>query len=749
MSDSPFNDYAANEPDPMANAFAEAGIVEDGVEQVNAPPVYKMMPESRLPVSSRRGPLWKSRKDVGERSMSTAVDAWEEAIQYYNQDQSDHRNSTNPNMSGNRRFARRLNDQHTATENIVYSNVSAQVPELYAKNPDVAMTGQQATDPAQRSMNNAFARAGERLVTTLFSMKTTPGVDLKPKARKNVLLCLLTNRAWFETGYVQREQSSDQALEDLQAASDKLKNAKTDKEIREAEAEITAIEEKIEFLQPAGPFVRIRMYNQVIVDPDADNGTQGANWVMIKDVLPTEYINAVFGQKDDESQTVRSIYEPSHILTGANDDPNDMNNFTLFAKEAPHTKYGFGDEATYKKAQRTCVWYVWDKVTRRVEMYADNDWKWPIWVWDDPYQLQGFFPVDLLQFHDNPVSQFAKGEVSYYLDQQDQINEINDERSRALWWAKRNLFFDPRFVDQKQADAVLKGPQGQATPLRVPEGMKKEDIIFTLVPPSMNFANLFDKQDLYRAIDRIAATSEAERGGEFKTNTTNKAIDYYSTMGNLRMDARLDAIEDVIGAVGWKILQLCSRFMPAETVRQITGLDVTGIWDKIDPLVDLSKWSMVVVGGSTQKLSSQAKKRDALEAGQVLSQFVRAAPATTLKVILQTFAEAFDGMTISQEDISGIAAEVERTLVAGQGGAPGVGSSGGGTDGARPPDGSGGAPGGGDPMQVAGMVVQGLERLPPNILRAIGIALAEGAQPRQILEQMMSSANVQATGGTA
>ena len=43
----------------------------------------------------------------------------------------------------------------------------------------------------------------------------------------------------------------------------------------------------------------------------------------------------------------------------------------------------------YDKACYTKVWYVWDKVTRRLEMYADNDWKWPIWVWDDPYQLQG------------------------------------------------------------------------------------------------------------------------------------------------------------------------------------------------------------------------------------------------------------------------------------------------------------------------------------------------------------------------
>ena len=101
----------------------------------------------------------------------------------------------------------------------------------------------------------------------------------------------------------------------------------------------------------------------------------------------------------------------------------------------------------------TKVWYVWDKVTRRLEMYADNDWKWPIWVWDDPYGLQGFFPLTPMWFHENPVAMYAKGEVSYYLDQQDQINEINDEKRRALLWARRNIFYNPETgVTQEIAD---------------------------------------------------------------------------------------------------------------------------------------------------------------------------------------------------------------------------------------------------------------------------------------------------------
>jgi hypothetical protein len=535
--------------------------------------------------------------------------------------------------------------------------------------------------------------------------------------------------------------------------STELKEAPDEKTIREVEQKIFALEERVDFLQPAGPFCRIRLPSQVIVDPDSDDPPVDANWMLVADMLPTDYINAVYTTKAPDSDETVSIYEPTHVLTGGTetDGQTDMgsDNFSLFNKDDTYRNYGFTDQRSYDKAKRTKVWYAWDKITRRLEMYSDNDWKWPIWVWDDPYQLQGFFPLTPLWFHDNPVGTYAKGEVSYYLDQQDEINEINDEKRRALYWARRNIFFDPDSgVTQEIADKILTGPKSTATPIRVPEGKKPEDMVFSIPPPSMNFASLFDKKDLYAAVDRIAATSEAQRGGEFKTNTTNKAIDYYSTMGNMRMDMRLDAIEDCIGDVGWKLLQLCLNFMDPATVQQIIGMDVSGFWRRLDPLQDMNRWSVTVVGGSTQKLSSQAKKHDAVEIGQILSQYVKAAPSTVLKVSLRMFSDAFDGMTLTKEDWDGIDAEVEKTLVAGQGGAPGMEQGAPAQPGAGPAagGGAGGVPGG-DPMQLAVLVTRALEQLPPQVLRAVGVALAQGAPPQAILQQMMQAAQGGGGGG--
>ena len=84
-----------------------------------APAVYKALPDSRIPVTSKRGLIWKARKDQGQKAMGDLIDAWDEAIRYYNHDQADHRDgssgsgvtgSRSPRAAGNRNVAKRLND---------------------------------------------------------------------------------------------------------------------------------------------------------------------------------------------------------------------------------------------------------------------------------------------------------------------------------------------------------------------------------------------------------------------------------------------------------------------------------------------------------------------------------------------------------------------------------------------------------------------------------------------------------------
>lgn len=729
-----FNDA----PDPLESSLKQSDVAV--AAPVDNEPAYRVLKGSKIAVAKQRGKLWKSRKKTVEAAMKDHVDAWDEAIRYYNHDQSLHRDGNDPGLANNRNLAKRINDRFTSTENIVFSNVSAAVPQLYAKNPIVSLTAGINEDPQAKEINMAFARVVEKLVNVLFAMSHSPGVNAKPKMKRATVVALLTNCVWLEVGYTQKDDSSEAALQTLMELSAELQKAKKIEEITECEGKLVALEEKVEFLNPSGPWLRIRLPHQVLVDPD-HNDSNGADaaWIMVDDMLPTDYLNAVYGVEDEETDKITSIYEPTHILDGNKNE--DEENFSLFTTTKDYNAYGFSDSKSFNKSKRTKVVHVWDRVTRRLELYADNDWSWPIWVWDDPYQLQGFFPFTKLWFHENPIATYAKGEVSYYLDQQDQINEINDEKRRSLLWARRNIFYNKNKIGAAEVDKILKGPDATATPLDLPEGTKVTDVVFTIPPPSLAFEKLFDKTDIYKAVDRIASTNEVERGGEFKTNTTNKAVDYYATQGNQRNDERLDAIEDCIGRVGWQLAQLCLRFMQPDQVKQLTGIDPGDNWKPLDPLSDANRWSMTCVGGSTQKQTSGAKKQEAVQIGQVLAQFVKAAPVTTLQKTLEVFSMAFDDVQMQKEDWDAIEAEIKQTLMMQQGGAPQPNQAPGGSpmpppgqlpQGSQPAPGVP-APGAGGPVQE---IVAALSSMPPNVLQAIGVALAKGATPQQIFETL-------------
>ena len=70
-------------------------------------------------------------------------------------------------------------------------------------------------------------------------------------------------------------------------------------------------------------------------------------------------------------------------------------------------------------------------------------------------------------------------------------------------------------------------------------------------------------------------------------------------------------------------------------------------------------------------MTTQQKKQEAVQVGQVMAQYVRAAPASALKVSLDMLSKAFDDFMISKEDWDSIEAEVAQMAQSQQGGAPG------------------------------------------------------------------------------
>ena len=704
-------------PDDFESSVKEAGFKEPKPKVTTTDKVYQVIGDSKIPIAKSSGKLWLSRKDqaLSKRRKDNIEAGWDEALRYYRSNQFEHRNSI---INGQGNKAKNLQDGWTETENLVFSNAAVLVPLLYSQNPRVEFT-------SSNEEQQDYVDMMERLLNNIIKVKYAPGINLKPKMRKAILIAHLTNKAWIETGYTKKANSSEEAINNLTELATKLENAKNNKEVQQIEGDLIALEDTIDFLNPAGPWIKIKMPHDVIVDPDAvEPDYSDARWMMSKEYLSTAYINAVFG-KEDKNEEFRSIYDPTHILKLEKDVDNNAEDltgnsiFTSLTDESEASSYGYEDEMSYAKAQRSAVWKVWDKVTRRIYLFNDKDWSRPIWVWQDEYNLPKFFPFTSIEFHIDPINNEGRGEVSYYLDQQDAVNEMVSEENIARQWVKRNLFYNKNSISQKEVEKILKGPEGTAVGIDVPEGTDLNKAISSISPPSMNFPQMFDPTKKIQAISRITGINEAARGGEFKTNTTNEAVRQYSVSSNTRLDDKIDSIEEAVGEVILNIGTLIVQFMPDEQVMELLGTTSIEPWESMSAQDFRKRFSSVqIVAGTTAKPNSAIKKQEALQITQILGQFAGSSPVAMI-VALQTLEKAFDDVVIKKEDWELISQSIEAQM---QGQAGGKGSN---------------------PEEVIAQVAQFIDSLPPQAKAAVGQAIADGIPMEQIMAELAASTQQQ------
>lgn len=652
--------------DPISENVDEAisrsaGLSTEKKKAADTGPIYRMMADSKIPVSKSEAGIWKSRRDSGKQAISNIASAWKEAEAYYSLGQDTHREDSGGTHKGNAKYGRNINRKYSSTENIVYSNVNAMIPAILAKNPQAEVT-------AYLKEYEAIAAMVEHLVNRLSTMKYAPGFNMKPKLRKSIMRCEISNEAWIMVGYTKKEDSADDARLELTKLGAELEKAKDKKEIEEIEGKLMALEETVDVLNPAGPFLKTFNGDKVLVDPTStEDDFSDANWMMVEMMLPTKYLLAKYAKKDESGQWTAVFNDKYVINPGSNNGSpqEELNNFRILKETDTFRDAGYSSDEAFQKARMSKVWYCFDKVKRRFILIADEKWEWPLWVYDDPYQLPQFFPLRRLQYHTDPNKNRTKGEVSFYLDQQDELNDINSELNRMRTQILNKVLYDSRYIDNTAFDAYMKGgdQMGFGVGKNLPEGMKITDVIMAPPLPNLQYKELFDKTPIYAVVDRISSSNDILRGAQFKTNTTNDAIGTYNSIQNQRIDEKIDAIEDFAGDVYYDIAFLCIQFMTSEEVQYILGQEAEA-WQQLEASIIRQQFLCTVLGGSTQKATSASKKDQALKMGQIMGQYAAATPYVTI-IMLKAMEQAFDDIIITAEDWAEIRHSIEAKMMQG------------------------------------------------------------------------------------
>lgn len=612
-------------------------------ENENYQPLYRVFGENKILVSKSEGKLWYNRYCQAKSVMKDVTDAWNIAYKCFNSDQ------VNEKDDGNFEYSfRKLKNKNINTENLIWANNTGILPALYSQDPRVEITTNRINDEISENICVML----ERLINTLFTKRVAPGLNLKNKVRKSIINCCLTNRGIIKVGYNIKSDLNEQAIKDIQKISEQLINAKNTKDIKELEAKLQSLEEVLNYSSQSGPFIKCVRPFDLFIDPNAqDQDGTDANWIIEREFLPTEYLKIKFGfKKDENSEEYSSVYNPDRIISSKDIDDDEDYFDKADSTDTKYYNYGYENAENYKNSYLTECFWVWDKIKRRVYLYSEDNWSYPLWVWDDPYELEEFFPYYILNFYENPNETLCRGEVSYYIDQQNTINMINSQLQKMREFGFNKYLFDSNSgIDVKDIQNWVNGNKN-ITAISVPPNKKIEDILFSgSIPYDKNQA-LYDKQDTLRIIDMISGTDAATRSGEYKTNTTNLAIQTYTAGKSMRLDDKRDAIEEWIGRIGWSVAQLCLMNMNINEVSKLIGENNSQNWINYSSDEISATFSLRCIGGTTVKPTNDVKKQQAMQMSQILGQFASASPYVVI-VMLKMIEKSFDDFVISKEDI--------------------------------------------------------------------------------------------------
>lgn len=635
-----------------------------------AQPLYRIFEGSRIAISRNVGKMWKQKFDAANTAYEFIRKYHEEVFAYYN-------NSQDKDMETPRGRFRRGD----GTENVVFSNLNILLPAVYGKDPNITCS---TDDPEDQP----FCDAMQALLNAIFRRKTAPGINAKPKIKRAAGFGLLTNLGILKFDYTMKSDSREMAIQEMNRISDELAKAEDTQEAEDLYGQLEALEMNMEVLKASGPCLETVLPQRLLVDPYAESpdGLDGM-WMMEEVYISTSALIARYteGNPDEEadSETRYLVYKPTHkakFSTGGNRDTGTgvvMDQASETDQQVvSHTTDG---RRAYLHMYYTQCYYVWDVSMRRVLLFHRDDWTWPLWVWDDPLGLSRFFPYFIINFAFSTGGAMSVGETAYYLDQQDNINDMNRQLNRIRRTVYDFFFYDADSTDEADIEGFLKALRGDtaANAKKIvgvrAGGRKLSELVQAFVPPSIQYEVLFNKQAELDAINRLTNTSDALRGVQFKTNTNVAAVNTYQESMRLSVGAKVDVIEDVVSDLAVALAEMCVKNMSQEEVAGIIGASLAQGWKNMTVGQFNATYSVNIVAGSMEKPNSTFKKKEAIEVAQTVGQFAKAAPGTSLKIMLRALSQAFTEVAIKKEDWEAIDQEVQSNLSKGvstEGGVP-------------------------------------------------------------------------------
>lgn len=581
-------------------------------------PLYKVIADDKIAVSKKEGEIWQARLKLAEAKLKERKAEWEKNIDVYlgaNRAESD---------ENNKRL--KLNEEDKVYENILWSNTNALNRETIMKLPSVELTANsQFTEPyisiLKKAVNKYMAQVGNN------------GVNAKEKLQKCDIGAQLTNRGIIRLDWNDTVNSEDVKAQ-IKALESELLEAKDADDIRSIEGKLYALNEKLSASGMSGLQLTIIDPRHLYIDPNSQLETGlDADWMIEERTEFVSILRAKYGNGEDGT-----VYSENHGKIGSDDDDNKYS-YVLGGED--------DDETKCEELRTTTTYYIWDKVKKRVYLYEKGKWTYPLWVWEDPYNLTQFFPFFILNYNISPNDNMSSPECSYYLPLQNEINSINSMISTARARAFNIVAYNGRAdISNKDLQNITNGKKGYVK-IDLPPEVDYKSVFLPMITPAMESQTLTNKYDLYAMIQKMSSSDPTSRGEEYRTNTTNVAIQQYAGAKKVIVGIRIDKIISFYCRIAKEVIKLMlERFKPMDWAKFCNDEEIRFITENPATFEELD---FEIAGDDTVEPTSAMKKQEAIQLAQVLGQFSAATPAVAI-IMLRVISRAFNEVVINKED---------------------------------------------------------------------------------------------------
>ena len=431
--------------------------------------------------------------------------------------------------------------------NLIQSTITALLPSIYARNPEIAVQP---------------VRAGHDLKLMCKTIETVTNryledAQLKTRAKSTVRAALTCSFGVLKVMYQQSKRPAPLIKAKIQDAQDNLRHvdhllmqldddaARSEQEAIKAELEqtITALSEKAEVRQAEGLVIDRVMTEDILIDPSVVElwGYEQADWIAQRIPMKRDMAEGLFGYKLDKAKLYNDSQKSSgKIYSGEKDNSDDS---------------------------QVCVFEIWDKTTQRVYTMAEGC---EFWL-QEPYSPDNlgerWYPFFLLPFQTVDGQFVGPSLVDLTERLQDEHNTARDRYNEHRELIKPGYIASAE-INERTLKRFSDAELGEIT-LIDSDGQPIQQAIMPKTYPPID-PSVYDTSPVRLDWEMVTGLQDASRASVVKPKTATEANILQQSLSN-RVSEFRDQVEDFLQQIAQYTAEILLQTIDEYAVEEIMG----------------------------------------------------------------------------------------------------------------------------------------------------------------------------------